>query len=144
MLPVRFVPLVAALAAVFTPLARAQSTVPAEAAAASTEAEAALQRIFAEALARGQAYAHLRELVGRHPGRLSGSSALAAAIDWAEGTLRRVGVDTLERQEVMVPHWWCRTGSAARRSARACCRVTRRNRWPSSRSVARWRRRRPA
>ncbi len=105
MLPVRFVPLVAALAAVFTPLARAQSTVPAEAAAASTEAEAALQRIFAEALARGQAYAHLRELVGRHPGRLSGSSALAAAIDWAEGTLRRVGVDTLERQEVMVPHW---------------------------------------
>jgi carboxypeptidase Q len=81
-------------------------TPPATAASpATTEAEAMLQRIFAEALARGQAYEHLRELVGRHPGRLSGSKALADAIDWAEQTLRTLGVDTLVRQDVMVPHW---------------------------------------
>ena len=69
------------------------------------DAEAMLRRIFSEALARGQAYDHLRELVGRHPGRLSGSKALADAIDWAERTLRTMGVDTLIRQDVMVPHW---------------------------------------
>lgn len=71
----------------------------------AADAEATLQRIFAEALARGRAYDHLRELVGRHPGRLSGSKALADAIDWAERTLRSVGVDTAFRQDVKVPHW---------------------------------------
>jgi carboxypeptidase Q len=81
-------------------------TPPAAAASpATTEAEAMLQRIFAESLARGKAHDHLRELVGRHPGRLSGSKALADAIDWAEQTLRTVGVDTVVRQDVMVPHW---------------------------------------
>ena len=85
-------------AATPTPLATAASP-------ATADAEAMLRRIFAEALARGHAYEHLRELVGRHPGRLSGSKALADAIDWAEQTLRTVGVDTLVRQDVMVPHW---------------------------------------
>lgn len=97
--------LLAAVAAAPAPPARAQPASPAASPAASADAEATLQRIFAEALARGQAYDNLRELVGRHPGRLSGSKALADAIDWAERTLRSVGVDTLFRQDVNVPHW---------------------------------------
>lgn len=95
----------AALVVALLSVASAQPIRPETPPPASSEAEVMLQRIFAEALARGRAYDHLRELVGRHPGRLSGSRALADAIDWAERTLRSVGVDTVFRQDVLVPHW---------------------------------------
>lgn len=67
--------------------------------------EAVLARIYAEALAHGEAYENLRALVGRYPGRLSGSPALAGAVTWAEATLRRLGPDRVFRQDVLVPHW---------------------------------------
>lgn len=59
------------------------------------DAAAMVRRIYAEALAHGKAHDHLRELVGWHPGRLSGSKALADAIDWAERTLRALGAAAL-------------------------------------------------
>ncbi|HUR56423.1 MAG TPA: M20/M25/M40 family metallo-hydrolase [Opitutaceae bacterium] len=72
--------------------------------AESAEAET-LQKIYAEALARGRAYDHLRSLVAQSPGRLSGSKSLERAVEWAEQTLNGLGLDRVTKQDVMVPHW---------------------------------------
>ncbi len=72
---------------------------------APADPEATVRAIFTEALARGQAYGELRTLVTDYPGRLSGSQALAGAVTWAEGALKRAGADRIAQQEVMVPHW---------------------------------------
>lgn len=77
---------------------------PSQPTATTREAEI-LRAIFTEALARGQAFEHLRTLVTRYPGRLAGSPALADAVTWAGQTLTRLGVDRVYTQEVMVPHW---------------------------------------
>ena len=74
-------------------------------ATAPSPEEAMLRSLFTEALARGQAFEHLRTLVAQHPGRLAGSKSLAGAITWAEQTLNGLGLDRVVKQEVMVPHW---------------------------------------
>jgi hypothetical protein len=72
----------------------------------STEADAAfLRRLYDAALAENTAYARLGELVTRHPGRISGSKNLEGAILWTKAVLEQQGVDRLELQPVMVPHW---------------------------------------
>ena len=68
-------------------------------------AAATVNRFYAEALTHGTAHARLRELTTRYPGRLSGSPALAGAIDWAKLQLAGLGLDRVYTQEVMVPHW---------------------------------------
>jgi carboxypeptidase Q len=73
--------------------------------APAADAAITLRQIFTEALANGQAYARLEELVHRHPGRLAGSRALEGAVGWSETTLHALGLDRVYRQEVMVPHW---------------------------------------
>ena len=65
----------------------------------------ALQRIYDAALTASPAYDHLNELVTNFPGRLSGSKTLEGAVLWAKATLEKQGVDRLELQPVMVPHW---------------------------------------
>ncbi len=72
---------------------------------APTREEATLRRIYSEALARGQAYANLRELVTTSPGRLAGSTSLERAVVWAERTLNALQLDRVVKQDVMVPHW---------------------------------------
>ncbi len=64
-----------------------------------------LQGIYTAALTTSPAYEHLRELTTQFPGRLSGSKHLEGAILWAKATLEQTGVDRLEVQPVMVPHW---------------------------------------
>lgn len=72
----------------------------------SDEADAAmLRRLYDAALTDSPMYGHLTELVGKHPGRLSGSKSLEGAVQWAAGVLRTQGVDRLELQPVQVPHW---------------------------------------
>ncbi|HWA25596.1 MAG TPA: M20/M25/M40 family metallo-hydrolase [Lacunisphaera sp.] len=70
------------------------------------DADAAmLRRLYDAALTESPAYGHLGELVTRFPGRLSGSRNLEGAVQWAKGVLEKQGVDRLELQPVMVPHW---------------------------------------
>jgi carboxypeptidase Q len=83
----------------------AQSTPTPASAAKATPEEEMLARFYAEALARGQAHGNLTQLVGRYPGRLSGSKALEGAVVWAEETLRALGLDRVAKQEVTVTHW---------------------------------------
>jgi len=47
----------------------------------------------------------LSELVSRYPGRLSGSTALDGAVDWAARILGGMGLDQVALQAVAVPHW---------------------------------------
>ena len=64
-----------------------------------------LRRIYDAALTDSPAYDHLGELVAKYPGRLSGSKTLENAVLWAKAVLEKQGVDRLELQPVMVPHW---------------------------------------
>jgi carboxypeptidase Q len=67
--------------------------------------EKMLRAIYTAALTTSPAYAHLSELTAKFPGRLSGSKNLEGAVLWARATLEQTGVDRLELQPVMVPHW---------------------------------------
>jgi len=70
------------------------------------DADAAmLRRLYDAALTDSPMYGHLGELVGRFPGRLSGSKKLEDAVQWGKGVLEQQGVDRLELQPVMIPHW---------------------------------------
>jgi hypothetical protein len=64
-----------------------------------------LRRLYDAALTDSPVYAHLGEFVANYPGRLSGSKPLEGAIKWARGVLEKQGVDRLELQPAMVPHW---------------------------------------
>jgi hypothetical protein len=67
--------------------------------------EETVRKIYSEALSNGQAYANLTELVTQHPGRLSGSKSLEAAVVWGQKVLGGMGLDRVYTQDVMVPHW---------------------------------------
>ena len=77
----------------------------AQSAPSPADAQAAVDRIYHEELTDGRAYANLNDLVGRYPGRLSGSESLTGAIQWAEQTLSDLGLDQVRTLPVMVPHW---------------------------------------
>lgn len=81
-----------------------------EAASASAE-QRMIRAIYSEALAHGEAYDHLRELVGKHPARLGGSASLAGAIQWAKARAEGVKPDRVYLQDVLVPHWERRSES---------------------------------
>ena len=83
---------------------RAEETKPANLAAESPDA-ATLRKIHDAALSGSPAYVQLRELTEKFPGRLSGSPQLEGAVLWAKSILGQTGVDRLELQPVMVPHW---------------------------------------
>ncbi len=74
--------------------------------AATDAADAAmLRRIYDAALTDSPIYDQLGELVAKYPGRLSGSKNLEGAVLWSKALLEKQGVDRLELQPVMVPHW---------------------------------------
>ena len=76
--------------------------------AAGTPSDAqtqALVPLLAAARADRGAYLLLAELTDDIGPRLAGSPALARAVDWAEVTLRRLGLQNVRREAAMVPHW---------------------------------------
>lgn len=88
----------------FAPLLHAQETKPAAATPENPDA-IMLRKIHDAALSGSPAYVQLRELTGKFPGRLSGSKNLEGAVLWAKTVLEQTGVDRIELQPVMVPHW---------------------------------------
>jgi hypothetical protein len=66
---------------------------------------AQVERIAAEALARGRAYAMLAELCRVAPKRLAGSRGAQDAVDWAARTMRACGLENVRLEPCVVPHW---------------------------------------
>jgi hypothetical protein len=67
--------------------------------------EARAAQLLDLALQDGQAYAMLRELTRVAPGRLSGTAAAERAVEWAEDTMRRIGLVRVRREPILVPRW---------------------------------------
>jgi carboxypeptidase Q len=68
---------------------------------------AATTRIIAEATtSSGPAgWKRLAELTDNFPARISGSTSLEQAIQWAADQMKRDGLDNVRIEKVMVPHW---------------------------------------
>jgi carboxypeptidase Q len=66
---------------------------------------AAAARIIGAALTSDHAYARLAHLTDHIGNRLSGSTNLERAIDWAVAEMKRDGLDNVRAEKVMVPHW---------------------------------------
>ena len=64
-----------------------------------------VKAIIDEALTNRVGYEKLRELTTKAPRRLSGSTAAAAAVEWARQAMIRDGFENVRLQPVMVPHW---------------------------------------
>lgn len=62
-------------------------------------------RIIGAALTKNKAYERLGYLTDRIGHRLSGSSNLERAIEWAIAEMKRDGLDNVRAEKVMVPHW---------------------------------------
>jgi carboxypeptidase Q len=66
---------------------------------------AAAARIIGAALTSDRAYARLAHLTDHIGNRLSGSTGLERALEWAIAEMKRDGLDNVRAQKVMVPHW---------------------------------------
>ncbi len=64
-----------------------------------------VNRIFAEALAHGQAHDQLRKLTTEYPGRLGGSQSLEGAVQWGARVLGGMGLTRVYLQDCKVTHW---------------------------------------
>lgn len=64
-----------------------------------------VKSIFDEALSDTTAFSNLRTLCSQTPGRLTGSPAAAAAVEYTKQVMEQLGFDTVYLQPVMVPHW---------------------------------------
>jgi carboxypeptidase Q len=62
-------------------------------------------RIIGAALTSKRAYERLAYLTDHIGNRLSGSTGLERAIDWAASEMKKDGLDNVRREKVMVPHW---------------------------------------
>jgi carboxypeptidase Q len=67
--------------------------------------EAAVKKIYDYTLDSGRAYTDLRVLCKQIGGRLSGSPAAAAAVEFTRQKMLDYGFDSVWLQEVMVPRW---------------------------------------
>jgi len=66
---------------------------------------AAAARIIGAALTSDHAYTRLAHLTDHIGNRLSGSTNLERAIEWALTEMKRDGLDNVRAEKVMVPHW---------------------------------------
>ncbi len=66
---------------------------------------AAAARIIGAALTSDRAYSRLAYLTDHIGHRLSGSTGLERAIEWAIAEMKRDGLDRVRAEKVMVPHW---------------------------------------
>ncbi|MEJ2216563.1 MAG: M28 family metallopeptidase [Gemmatimonadota bacterium] len=62
-------------------------------------------RLIDAATADQHAYDRLAELVDRFGPRLSGSQSLERAMDWARAQMEQDGLENVQSEPVMVPHW---------------------------------------
>jgi len=62
-------------------------------------------RIIGAALTSDRAYSRLAHLTDHIGNRISGSSSLERAIEWAVAEMKRDGLDNVRAEKVMVPHW---------------------------------------
>jgi len=67
--------------------------------------QSAVDKIVAATLDQNDAYKKLEELCLSIGHRLSGSTQLEKAIDWAIETMKKDGQENARREKVMVPHW---------------------------------------
>ncbi|QMU65500.1 MAG: M20/M25/M40 family metallo-hydrolase [Flavobacteriaceae bacterium] len=64
-----------------------------------------IKHLFNTVLTQGQSYEWLRDLTSNIGGRLSGSPEAQKAVVWGEALMKKVGLDSVWLQPVMVPHW---------------------------------------
>jgi carboxypeptidase Q len=64
-----------------------------------------LRKISNDILLNGKCYGYLDYLCNRIGARLSGSPQAAAAVEYTYQTMESLGVDSVFKQECMVPHW---------------------------------------
>jgi len=64
-----------------------------------------VDRIVAEALQRGATHDRLRRLCQAAPGRLAGSPAAAAAVEWARQEMEALGLQNVRLESCDAPHW---------------------------------------
>ena len=64
-----------------------------------------IKQFFDAALTDGKSYEWLRDLTSNIGGRLSGSPEAQKAVEWGEALMKKVGLDSVWLQPVMVPHW---------------------------------------
>ena len=64
-----------------------------------------VDRILAESLGAGRAYATLRELCQTAPHRLSGSEGADRAVHWAKEAMSRAGLESVRLEPCTVPKW---------------------------------------
>lgn len=72
---------------------------------AQTPDEVRIREIYNQALAHGQSYPMLETLTTQVGPRLSGSPGAAAAVEWGQDVMKKLGFDSVWLQPVMVPHW---------------------------------------
>ena len=89
--------LVAGLLAVLPQITSAQDI--------ASEYRASADRIIEAATSSHFAYERLGELVDRFGARFSGTVALEEALDWILDEMRADGLDNVQSDMVMVPHW---------------------------------------
>lgn len=64
-----------------------------------------IRTIFDKALTEGRCYENLRYMCKQIGPRLSGSEEAAEAVDWVYRLMNQMGLDRVEKQACMVPHW---------------------------------------
>ena len=64
-----------------------------------------IKHIFNTALTEGKSYEWLRDLTTNVGSRLSGSEGAAKSVYWGESLMKKIGLDSVWLQPVMVPHW---------------------------------------
>ncbi|WP_062057679.1 M20/M25/M40 family metallo-hydrolase [Aquimarina longa] len=64
-----------------------------------------LKKIYSTSLLNGNSYQWLDYLSNQIGGRLSGSINAQLAVEWAEKELKKIGIDKVWLQPVMVPKW---------------------------------------
>lgn len=87
----------------FSPLVQAQSAQGSEAAIAVHEET--IRNIYDKALTNSSCYENLRYLCKEIGGRLSGSENAAKSVEFVYETFEKMGLDRVEKQPCMVPHW---------------------------------------
>jgi carboxypeptidase Q len=65
----------------------------------------ATTRIISEATSSSAAWNRLAEMTDNFPARLSGSTNLQRAVEWAADQMKRDGLENVRLDKVMVPHW---------------------------------------
>ena len=64
-----------------------------------------IKNIYDYSLTKAEVYNRLHHLSENIGGRLTGSQNAADAVDWTFDELKNLGVDSVWKQECMVPHW---------------------------------------